>query len=128
MHTVTDKFHEIEEKMNDMNAQYTLFADQIESVTYGDVPDLQAQIDDLLDQQGIGQMELDELKKKVGECTERIEKTDKENEELQLEKDVAMKEEKREIQRYLDTLRGLVEGTPPPILLLRLILLTVPGV
>ncbi|KAF9444063.1 hypothetical protein P691DRAFT_737025 [Macrolepiota fuliginosa MF-IS2] len=108
VHTVTDKFHELEDRVNDMSAQYSLFMDQIESVTHGDVPDLQAQIDDLLDQQGVGRMDVEQLKRGVAECTEKISKVD-EDMKASKDRDVEMRDEKEEVQRYLNTLRGLVE-------------------
>ncbi|KXN83006.1 hypothetical protein AN958_01941 [Leucoagaricus sp. SymC.cos] len=37
VHTVTDKFHELENKMNDMTAQCNLVMDQMENVTSGEV-------------------------------------------------------------------------------------------
>lgn len=93
--------------MNDMNAQCTLFMDQIETVTYGDVPDLQTRIDDLLDEHDAGQMEVGKLRRRIVECEEKVAMKEAE----WRERDSEMKEDKEKVQRYLDTLRGLVEGT-----------------
>ncbi|XP_006456466.1 hypothetical protein AGABI2DRAFT_181081, partial [Agaricus bisporus var. bisporus H97] len=105
VHTVTDKFLELEDKMNDMGTQCTLFMDQIESVTYGDVPDLQTRIDDLLDEHDAEQMEVGRLRTRLVDCEEKVMR----KEEKMRENIEEVKEGRERVYEHLDTLRGLVE-------------------
>ncbi|KAJ3562935.1 hypothetical protein NP233_g9267 [Leucocoprinus birnbaumii] len=105
VHTVSDKFHELEDKMNDMTAQCTLFMDQIEGVTSGDIPEMQARIDDLVDDNYGRQLGLDDLTGRIERWEDRV---DEKNEEIEdLKED--LKEEKARVGMYLDTLKGLID-------------------
>ncbi|KAF5347452.1 hypothetical protein D9756_011111 [Leucocoprinus leucothites] len=105
VHTVTDKFHELEDKMNDMAAQCTLFMDQIEDVTSGDVPDIQARIDDLVDEDDAHRRDIDDLMKRAAICEERDDETD----DFSMLERERLQEEKERAQKYLDTLKVLID-------------------
>jgi regulator of replication initiation timing len=80
--------------------------DQIENVTYRDVPDLQTRIDDLLDEHDAEQMEVGRLRMRLVDCEEKMVRKETE----MTDKVEAIKEGKEKVQGYLDTLRGFVEG------------------
>jgi regulator of replication initiation timing len=92
--------------MGDMTAQCTLFMDQIESVTSGDVPDMYARIDDLVDENDAHRMDIEELRRKFDILEEKSadmeEMTAMEKENMQVEKEKA--------EKYLGSLKGLIDG------------------
>ncbi|KAF9466729.1 hypothetical protein BDZ94DRAFT_1319246 [Collybia nuda] len=45
VHTISDKLLDLDERVADVNAQYTMLLDQVEHTTHVDVPDLQAQVE-----------------------------------------------------------------------------------
>lgn len=47
VHTISDKLLDLDERVSDVNAQYTMLLDQVEHTTHVDIPDLQAQVEAL---------------------------------------------------------------------------------
>jgi chromosome segregation ATPase len=50
VHTISDKLLDLDERVSDVNAQYTMLLDQVEHATHVDIPDLQAQVEALQNQ------------------------------------------------------------------------------
>jgi hypothetical protein len=49
VHIVTEKLAEFDDRLAEVNAEYTILFDQVDSMHHVDIPDMQEQLDDLLD-------------------------------------------------------------------------------
>ncbi|GLB42873.1 putative FHA domain containing protein [Lyophyllum shimeji] len=50
VHLISDKLTDLDERVSDVNAQYTMLLDRVDNTADVDIPDLQAQVDALRDQ------------------------------------------------------------------------------
>ncbi len=101
-----------------MNAQYSSITDQIDGVEREDIPELQAQIDDLQDQKDMERSDFDELRKRLTDVEDRVNDFDLEqakviglDREVEIKVRETLEEAKDEVQDYVDMLQDLTDGT-----------------
>jgi len=100
VHTVTEKFQAVEEQISDSNTRLTTFMDHMEGNTSGVISDIQARIDDLVNDNEIHHMSIDELRR-------RFDLWDMHEDNNETEK---MQEESEGAQKYLTALKNSIDG------------------
>lgn len=90
-----------EDQINDLTTRLNMFMNQMEGNTSGDISDIQARIDDLVNDNDIHQISIDELRR-------RFDLRDM-HEDNEAEK---MQEEREGAQEYLTILKDSIDGMP----------------